>query len=415
MLPTQSHITPAAPADADFLHRRVEAFRRERLYAPGVGRDVLVSGPAGEGAIFLRSNDYLAISGHPRIIGAEIAALQAYGHGHAVSRIFVQHEEDGFRAFERRVARLMGAEDAVLCMSGYNANVGLLQTIAGPEVPVYIDLRAHASLWEGIGSARAQARPFRHNSPEHLERLMRAHGPGVVVVDALYSTHGALCPLAAIVEVAERHGGVLVVDETHSFGTLGPNGSGLTVASGLAHRVHFRTAGLSKAVASRGGMVVGSARNMEYFRYAALPLIFSTSVLAHEVAGYQAALDVIEGEGWRRDRLHANHAYLRQGLDELGYNVDACEAQIIALEAGAEEMATRLRLALERHGVFGSGFCPPASPKNRAFIRLTVNASLNSSELDQVLAAAAEIRNEIGLHRWPSTTRRVGLQSRRAA
>src|SRR5690606_9302480 len=159
-------------------------------------------------------------------------------------------------------------------------------------------------------------------------------GPGLIAVDALYSTDGDLAPLHAFVEVAERYGGAMVVDETHSFGAQGPGGAGLVVAAGLADRVHFRTVGLSKAVASRGGLIVCSQRNAEFFRYEALPVIVSTSVMQHEVAGFDAVLDIFENDDWRRVKLTANHAYLKAGLDALGYNVDASKAQIIALEAG---------------------------------------------------------------------------------
>jgi CAI-1 autoinducer synthase len=359
----------------------------------------------------MRTNDYLSIARDTRVAEAEINVLQSQGHGEAISRIYMNNRLDQHRSFERRIARLMRAEDAVLCMSGYCANTGLLQAITAPETPVFLDIRAHASLWEGVAAARATARPFMHNSPEHLERQLREHGPGIVVVDAVYSTNGALCPLADIVEVTERYGCVIVVDETHSFGAQGPRGAGLTVALGLADRVHFRTVGLSKAVASRGGVVIGSARNMEFFRYEAYPMIFSTSVLGHEVAGFEAALDIIETEDWRRTRLHHNHTVLRAGLDDLGYNVDHCDTQILSLEAGLETDVRRLRDALEENDVFGSVFCAPATPKKRALVRFTVNASLTDEQIGHVLSACARIRTEVGMAGWASTRRRKGYRS----
>ncbi len=149
-----------------------------------------------------------------------------------------------------------------------------------------------------------------------------------------------------------------------------------------------------------------SQRNAEFVRYELLPVIFSTQVLAHEVAGYNAALDIFASEPWRQRQLHANHRYLAQGLDSLGYNVGASKSQIIALEAGEILETIKLRDALESRGVFGSIFLPPATATKRCIIRFTVNCGLTDAELDRVLAVCAEIRDEVGLASWPSTRRR---------
>lgn len=395
------------PADPPILaeHIRRAYANRENLHR----LDHLLNGSVpGPDSIQMRTNDYLGLAAHPRIIGAEIEALEEGGHGDSLSRIFAHRREDRHRAFERRLANLMGAEDSVLCNSGYCANVGLIQAIAGPGSVVHIDMLAHASLWEGIKSAGATARAFRHNDPAHLERQIQTYGPGVIAIDALYSTSGHKAPLAAFVEVAERHGCVLVVDETHSFGAHGTDGAGLVEAAGLTGRVHFRTLGLSKAVSSRGGAIICSARNADFYRYEAMPMIFSTTVLAHEVAGFEAALDIIRDEPWRRQRLHANHTRLRDGLDAIGYNVDISDSQIIGLEAGSDDAIIAFRDAVERHGIFGSVFCAPATPKNRAILRFTVHCNLSEADIATVLAALDSVWFEVGAGDWTSSRRRRG-------
>lgn len=394
------------PSDPAFLFNRVERYYRERVEGYWKGRHPLKGLTPGLDAIKLRSNDYLCLAGHQRVIEAEVRALKASGHGDSVSRVFVHHETDVLNAFEQRVARLMGAEAALLANSGYCANVGLIQAICDPDTPVFLDMKAHLSLWEGVKAAGAKPTPFRHNDAEHLDRLIGKRGPGVIAIDALYSIDGNIAALEDIAAVAERRGCVLVVDETHSFGTHGPGGAGLVAARGLSDRVHFRTAGLSKAVASRGGVVVCSQRNAEFLRYEALPMIFSTQVLAHEVAGFNAALDIFACEPWRQRVLHGNHRYLVQGLDGLGYNVDLSKSQIIALEAGEILDTIKLRDALESRGIFGAIFFPPATPAKRCIIRFTVNCGLTRADLDRVLAVCAGIRDEIGLASWPSTRRR---------
>ena len=401
------------PSDPQFLFDRVECYYRERLDESWKGRHPMKGLSPGRTAIKLRSNDYLCLAGDRRVIEAEVRALQASGHGDSVSRTFVHHEADGLNAFEQRVARLMGAEAAVLANSGYCANVGLIQAICRPDTPVFLDMKAHLSLWEGVKSAGAKPTPFRHNDADHLDRMIGKLGPGVIVIDALYSIDGNMAALEDFVSVAERRGCALVVDETHSFGTHGPGGAGLVAARGLSDRVHFRTAGLSKAVSSRGGLVVCSQRNAEFLRYESLPVIFSTQVLAHEVAGYNAALDIFASESWRQRQLHANHRYLTQGLDGLGYNVALSKSQIIALEAGEIIETIKLRDALERRDIFGAIFLPPATPEKRCLIRFTVNCGLNAAQLDHVLGVCAEIRDEVGLASWPSTRRRARQKSRR--
>jgi len=396
-----------APPDPGFIRERSNDYYVRRKIELWQGRHPLQGRSPRPGDIKVRSNDYLCLAGHPHVIESEIAALRAGGHGDAVSRVWIHHERDIIRDFEQRVAALMMAEDAVLCSSGYTANLGLLQSFAKRGSPVFLDMKAHISLHEGVVSAGAKPALFRHNDPHSLDRMLQTHGPGLVAVDALYSTDGDIAPLKEFVEVCEHHGAALIVDETHSFGAQGPKGAGLVAAAGLCDRVHFRTVGLSKAVASRGGIIVCSQHNAEYFRYESLPAIFSTSVMQHEVAGYDAVLDILENEEWRRTNLHANHAYLRQGLDKLGYNVEASKSQIIALEAGDIRQTTTLRDALESRGVFGAIFFPPATPEKRCLIRFTLNCGLGRRELDRIIEVCGEIREEVGMAEWRSTRRKA--------
>ncbi|MEO0981927.1 MAG: aminotransferase class I/II-fold pyridoxal phosphate-dependent enzyme [Pseudomonadota bacterium] len=349
------------------------------------------------GDVVMQTNDYLALAGDERIAKAKADALLAEGHGDAISRVFAHHRDDAHRSFEKRVARLMQAEDAALVMSGYNANVGIIESFAAPGAPVYLDKRAHASLWSGVACGRAKAIPFKHNDAFDLAKKIAKFGPGLVVVDSLYSTNGAIAPLHDLVDAAEVGGCPIVVDETHAFGTHGPDGAGITVAEGLADRVHFRTVGLSKAMAARGGMVVGSARNIEFYRYEANAMIFSTSVLGYEVAGFDKTLDIIAAEPERTARLHANHAYLRTGLLAAGFDVSASDSQIIALITGTNEATRAFRDALAARGVHGSVFLPPATPQDRSLIRFTVNAGLSQADLDRAIAACAAARDALSI------------------
>ncbi|HLX01152.1 MAG TPA: aminotransferase class I/II-fold pyridoxal phosphate-dependent enzyme, partial [Trinickia sp.] len=237
----------------DFLAARVDRYYRERVEETWNGGHIMKGRSPGPEALHLSSNDYLSIARHPEILEAMGVSIRSEGNGMLMSGIFL-HGKCPQLELEERFARFVHSEASVLCQSGYAANTGLIQSIAAAETPVYADLMAHMSLWEGIRSAGAKAIAFSHNDVDHLERQIRRHGPGVIVVDSIYSTNGSLCPLTDVVDIGTAMGCVLVVDESHSLGTHGPGGAGLVVELGLTDRVHFRTASLAKAFAGRAGL-----------------------------------------------------------------------------------------------------------------------------------------------------------------
>lgn len=411
---SKNNQSPGAAIPPEFLSRRMERYYRERVREAWGGRHILHGRQPGPHAIQIGNNDYLSLAHHPQILNSMAESIARDGNGLLMSGIFL-HGDSPQLVLERRLAQHMRAEAGVLCQSGYCANTGLIQSIADDGVPVYVDMLAHMSLWEGIRSAGAQAIMFHHNDVGHLERQIVRNGPGVILVDTVYSTNGSICPLREIADLAAMRGCVLVADESHSLGTHGPNGAGLVVELGLENKVHFRTASLAKAFAGRAGFIACAERFTEYFKFESLPAIFSSTLLPHEVAGLGTTLEIIINEGWRRDRLHANSRYLREGLDALGYNLNDCQSQIVALEAGPEKNTIVLRDALEQRGIFGSVFCAPATPKHRSMVRLSLNCALAKPELDHILETCDEIRAEVGFDQWPSTRRKSQATAARLA
>lgn len=363
------------------------------------GERSLLEGQApGPNAVRLDGNDYLAVTGHPDIVAAQVKALM-HGTQAVVQSSVFQRNDHPARVLERELAQWTGQEDALLCQSGYAANLGALQCFADAQTPVYIDTMAHPSLWEGVRAAGATARPFRHNDPQHLDRLMDQYGPGLVVVDAVYSTTGAVCPLLTVVEVVERHNGMLLVDESHSLGTHGPQGSGLCVALGLAHRVHFISASLAKAVAGRAGFFTLPAHLREYVITTSFPTIFSSCLLAHEVAGLSATVQHLKAADGARARLMKITTRIRAHLAELGYALPGSE-QIISLEIGNEAAARDLRDAMAAQGVMGAIFFAPATSRNRAMVRLTLNSGLTECELSHLEQVMADLVQQFKPETW---------------
>ena len=392
-----------APLPAHLCERMAREFTARWTHEWG-GKPLTQGIAPGPEAIRLDGNDYLAVTGHPRIVQAQLDSLRCSQDVVVQSSVF-HRTGTPTHQFEQSLAQWVGAQSVLLCQSGYTANVGLLQVVADPQTPVYIDSLAHMSLWEGARAANAPIHAFRHNDPGHLERMMRRHGPGLVVVDSVYSTTGALCPLHEVVAVAQAQGSMILVDESHSLGTHGPGGRGLCAQMGLTESVHFITASLAKAFAGRAGFFTVPEELRYYVMAHSFPGIFSSSLLPHELAGLAATLEVLQASETARVRLRQHTARLRASLAGLGYPIAQGTEQIIALEAGPEVDTLVLRDALESRGVFGAVFAAPATARNRSMVRLTLNAALTEAEIFRIEQVAAQVAPLVRPWDWPAARR----------
>lgn len=399
---TQSH-TPE-PAISNHLAQRIQREFTDRWDNLWGGRSLLHGRTPSSNAVRLNGNDYLGLTGHPDIVRAQTNAIKHDAEFVIQSNVFL-HGQHPVREFERSLAAWVGKEDGVLCQSGYAANVGLLQAIADEKTPVYLDTLAHTSLWEGARAARAPAHLFRHNDPAHLSRMIARHGPGIVVVDSVYSTTGAICPLGDMVDVTHQHGSMILVDESHSLGTHGPQGAGLCVELGLSHRVHFISTSLAKAFAGRAGFFTVAPEMRNYVIGSSFPNVFSSCLMPHEIAGLSATLDVIKTCDHQRARLMQLSRRLRSNLSDMGYPVHQGTEQIIALESGTEPATMVLRDALEEREVFGAVFCAPATSRNRTMVRLTLSSALTDAEVDHVEQVAQDIAPLVNPQQWPIARR----------
>ena len=374
------------------------------------GRFAVQGARPGPNSVRLDGNDYLTVSGHPDIVRAQVDALTRCGNFAVQSGVFL-HDEHPTHNLELKLAQWVGKEDGFVCQSGYAANVGLIQSVANADTPVYLDGQAHASLWEGAHAARAPSHVFRHNDPGHLDKLMTRAGPGLVAVDSVYSTTGAVCPLNEMLEVVEKHGSMILVDESHSLGTHGPSGAGLCAQLGITDRVHFISASLAKALAGRAGFFSAPARLRYHILTSSFPNIFSSCVLPHEAAALSATVDVLQQADGAREALRRVTRRIRASLTDMGYPIDQGTEQIIALEAGPEPATIQVRDALDALGVHTAFFGAPATSRNRSLARMTLHAALTEAELDHVEAAAREVAAKVRPWEWASARRqRLGAQ-----
>ncbi|MFD9380434.1 alpha-hydroxyketone-type quorum-sensing autoinducer synthase [Streptomyces sp. NPDC059999] len=356
------------------------------------GRHPLHGMPPGPGAVVVNSNDYLALARHPRVLKAMSATLNADGNDTLMSGVFLNGDHPQL-CLEADLARHVGAPAGILCQSGWAANTGLLQALAEPGTPVYIDILAHMSLWEGARNAGAALHRFRHNDIGHLRRRITDHGPGIILVDSIYSSDGSTCPLGQVADLTDEYGCVLVVDESHSLGTHGDRGEGMTAAAGLSNRVHFQTASLSKAFAGRAGFISTCEESFTgYLKMRSHPAVFSSTLLPHDIAGLAETLTVIRQDTWRRTRLAEIAARVRAELSGAGMDLHGSASHIVSLEGGDERQTMALRDALEQRGVFGSVFCPPATPRTRSLVRLSLHAALTDTEVAHLITTCLTCR-----------------------
>jgi CAI-1 autoinducer synthase len=406
-------VLPAGPALSPKLRERIAREFKSRWEDEWGGKFVTHGMPPGPNAVRLDGNDYLSVTGHPEIVQAQLDSLRQGKEFIVQSGVF-QHDGSAASRFQSELAAWVGKQEGLLCQSGYTANLGLLQVVADPQTPVYLDSLAHMSLWEGAKAAGAPAYAFRHNDPAHLAKMAARHGPGVVVVDSVYSTTGAVARLREIVEVTEQHGCMILVDESHSLGTHGPGGKGLCAELGLTDRVHFISASLAKAFAGRAGFFTMPRELRDYLMCHSHPSIFSSCLLPHEVAGLAATFEVIKRSDDARHQLRANTKRVRDAFAELGYPIHQGTEQIISLEAGTETDTLVLRDQLESNGVHGAVFCAPATSRNRAMVRLTLNSALTDAEMDHVAEVAKAIAPRVKPWDWP-IARRLGRGGAEAA
>ena len=348
--------------------------------------------------VMLGSNNYLGLTGDPRVKAAARDALERYGTGLTGSR-FLNGTTPLHIQLERELAEWMQTDDVIVFTTGHQANVGCLGTILEPGDTVICDSADHASILDGVRLSGAKLRPFRHNQMPKLERMLEraaADGGGVlVVVDGVFSMEGDVCDLPSIVELCEGYGARLMVDEAHAVGVLGERGVGTCELFGLESRVDLRMGTFSKSLASCGGFIAGSHEVVEYLRIASRPFIFTASAVPAAVGAALGALRVIREEGPElMSRLLDNAAYLRQGYRDLGLEVvepgtlpDGSEANtpIIPVVVGEDWQAVLLWKALFDAGVYTNVALHPAVPPGGALLRTSLMATHERAHLDRAL------------------------------
>ncbi|HHL39892.1 MAG TPA: 8-amino-7-oxononanoate synthase [Deltaproteobacteria bacterium] len=359
--------------------------RTPPVIAGAQGRSVEI---AGRRVLLFCSNDYLGLASHRALKEAAAGALERYGAGAGASRL-VSGTMELHARLEERIAAFKGAEAAMLFNSGYHANLGLLQALAGRDDEVFCDRLDHASIFDGVVLSRARLRRYPHRDMEALEAALRRSKARrrLIVTDGVFSMDGTIAPLDEIVALAERYDALVIVDDAHATGVIGPGGRGTAELFSVESPRLVEMGTLGKALGSFGAYAAGPRPLVEYLRNRARSYIYTTALPPAQCAASMAAIDLVEKDDGPRKRLAANTALLRGLLAAAGLAPPGDGTPIVPVVTGSNESAVAASRALLEEGFFVQAIRPPTVPQGLARLRITLSALHEASDIERLAAA----------------------------
>ena len=346
------------------------------------------------------ANNYLGLANNPVLIEAAQQALERWGFGMSSVR-FICGTQSIHKELEEAVSRFLGMEDTILYTSCFDANGGLFETLLGEEDAVISDSLNHASIIDGIRLCKAQRHRYAASDMDQLESCLKATQGArtrLIATDGVFSMDGHIARLKDICDLADRYEALTMVDDSHATGFMGPTGRGTPEHCGVADRIDILTGTFGKALGGgSGGYVAARQEIVDWLRQRSRPYLFSNSIPPVVAAVTLRVLDLIDASPELRERLFSNARQFRAGLTQAGFKLKPGEHPIIPLMCGDAALATRMADALLKRGVYVIGFSFPVVPKGEARIRTQMSAAHTPEQLDQALAAFAEVGRELGI------------------
>ncbi len=353
------------------------------------GREVIMAG----------SNNYLGLTNDPRVIEAARDVITTYGTGCTGSR-YLNGTLDLHLELEEKLADFMRKDACVLFSTGYQTNEGAIQTIAGRRDIIFSDKDNHACIVSGTLVSNAKTMRYQHNDMEQLEKLLeRADEKAgkIIVSDGVFSMSGTIAKVPRLVELKERYGARLYLDDAHAIGVVGEGGRGSASTHGLMDEVDLISGTFSKSFASLGGFLVGDQEVIEYIRHNSPAHIFSASMPPANVATVLKALEILQEEPWRLERLEEISDYMRSSLREMGFNVWTSQTPIIPVVIGEMVDCFEFWKGLFEAGVYVNAVVPPGVPRGQSLVRTSYMATHTDDHLDRILEAFRKVGIEQGL------------------
>ena len=352
----------------------------------------------GQEVINLSSNNYLGLTTHPKLKERAVRAVEEFGVGSGAVRTIAGtmalHME-----LEEKIATFKHVEASVVFQSGFTANAGTVQAILGREDVIVSDELNHASIIDGCRLSRAEIKVFPHKDVEACERILKEIQDRkcrkLLITDGVFSMDGDITPLPQLVELAEKYGCIMMIDDAHSSGVLGRSGRGTVDHFDLHGRVDIQVGTLSKAIGALGGYVCSNSDTIEYLYHRARPFLFSTSHPPSVAATCIAAFEVLEEEPQLIEQLWSNTEFFKEGLKRLGFNTGMSETPITPVIVGDAALAHQFSRELFQAGVFAQGIGYPTVPHGKARIRTIVTATHTREELSQAIEIMEKIAKKL--------------------
>jgi len=353
----------------------------------------------GRDVINMASNNYLGLASHPDVIQAAKDALDKYGVGPTASRNIVGNFPV-HTALEEALAKFKGVEATLVFNCGVSANTGVIPFLVGKGDTIYSDELNHGSIIDGCRLSGAKVKVYRHKDGQSLEELLKegAEGKKLIITDGVFSMDGDLAPLPEITDIAERYQAMLLVDDAHGDGVMGPMGKGTVDHFGLRERIHMETGSLSKAFGSAGGFVAGPKEMIDALRPKARSFIFTASPMAPclTAAALQVVQMISEDESYV-NRLWENRDYFAQRITKLGLDIGTTQTPVIPVIVGEEERAQKMSEFLFEKGIFAQAIQFPMVPRGTARLRVMISAGHSKQDLDAAVDAIAACAKEMEL------------------
>jgi glycine C-acetyltransferase len=372
-------------------------YKRERQLQSAQGSAIRV---ADREVINFCANNYLGLANHPAIVDAAHDALRRYGYGMASVR-FICGTQDIHKQLESNIAKFFNKDDAILYSSCWDANGGLFETILGEEDSIISDELNHASIIDGIRLCKAKRYRYKNCDMAELEKgLKEAAGSRLrlIATDGVFSMDGSLAPLKDICDLAERYDAIVMVDDSHATGILGPGGRGTAEHFGVLDRIDIITSTLGKTLGgAAGGFTCARQELVDFLRQKSRPYLFSNALPPPIVMAATKALDLVAGSSGLRDRLHANAKKLRAGLEAAGFKIKPGNHPILPVMLGDAALAAQMADKLLGHGIYVIGFSFPVVPQGQARIRIQLSAAHTDDQLDRAITAFTQVGKELRL------------------